>query len=217
MKKLIMMITALGLFCSQAIQAEVLVVTNWKATPGNLPTMLESAAKYKPLHEKLGADVRILQSANGTMVYSTRFDNWAAWAEFNAKSAKDAKVQKLVAATQSGGWSEYLGMVMLDIISPSEKIGTVFETYVWQPVQGRLPDLIENGLKAQAIHKKDGVHVAVGVNSMNQMVYLTSYDDLAHYAKNRDAGPSEEFQKFFAEAGQDPTGTLVNVLFAQEL
>ncbi|MEM9621248.1 MAG: hypothetical protein AAF993_06335 [Pseudomonadota bacterium] len=210
MKKIYSMIAVLTLFVTSTAQAaEVLSVSAWQPNPGKMAASYAAAAEAKELHEALGAEVRIIQTFAGTMNYSMSFDSWQAWAEFAAKAATDPKIQKFQADSQKRQSATFLGTNMIEIVSPADEVGSVFEATSWKPMPGKNMALMQSAMKAKAIHEKEGVNVSIGWAKNGNLVYITSYADWGAYAKYNDAEMSEAFQAYWQEASQDPSGTLV--------
>ncbi len=217
MKKPIVMIAGLIALLAGSVNAEMLAVSTWSPTPGNVGVMFQSAKAFQAEHQRLGAEVRVIQSMNGTMAYSMRFDSWQDWSDFGAKVAKDKKLQQMIGEMQGRGSSMLQATNFVNILAPAKKIGTVFETFIWRANPGKGEQMFANAMRAKEIHENAGIHVAVGVDKMQNLIYLTSFDNWDHYAKTQEAGPSEEFEKFWAEASADPSAQLINVITGSEV
>ena len=95
------------------------------------------------------------------------------------------------------------------------KDGSVYQVFIWQPELGRGADLFQAGMKAKAIHEKDGAAVTIHADQMQNMHYVMNFDSWEAWAKFQDS-PHPEFQAFMQERSKDPAGRLLKVYTASQ-
>ena len=78
-------------------------VTQWKVRQGHFAEFLENAGQAKAIHERLGAQVRVLQSLAGgepqVMGYVMTFDDAVAYGEFTEKLTTDEEWVSFITET----------------------------------------------------------------------------------------------------------------------
>ncbi len=206
---------AMLLLASPAGLAEVLEVTIWTPTAGNAPLTFQYGQEARKIQERLGANVTVAADIRNRMHFVQSFENWTAWAKFGDKLQTDGAWSSFIDKINAEPSAEMEDQYLLNVVSPGGP-GKVYQVFVWQPELGRSNDLIQNGLAAEAIHEKAGADVAINVDQLGRMHYVMSFESWEAWGNFQDT-PIEDFQKFMAQASQDPTGTLVNVYTAESL
>ena len=78
-------------------------VTQWRVRQGHFGEFLENAGQAKAIHERLGAQVRVLQSLAGgepmVMGYVMNFADTVAYGEFTEKLNTDEEWVAFIAST----------------------------------------------------------------------------------------------------------------------
>jgi hypothetical protein len=195
--------------------AEVLQVNIYKPTPGNSAQTFANGQEARAIHQKLGGNVIIGADTEGRMHYVLTFENWAAWAKFSAKidASKEATAFNQKIATNPS--AELEDQYLLNVPSPGG-VGAVYQVFIWEPLPGRAGQLIQSGMKAEAILEKSGADIAINVDQLNRMHFIVSFDNWDAWAKFSDT-PNEEFQQFMATQGENPNGILVKVYLAESI
>ena len=98
----------------------------------------------------------------------------------------------------------------------------VAECYSWNANPGKSAQFMNSVQEAAVIHTKLGANV--GVYAMNvggigqEIQYCMRWDNILDWGKSKDKmAQSQEMQAFFAEASQNPTGTLVATISGANL
>ena len=98
----------------------------------------------------------------------------------------------------------------------------VAECYSWNANPGKSAQFMNSVQEAAVIHTKLGANV--GVYAMNvggigqEIQYCMRWDNILEWGKSKDKmAQSQEMQAFFAEASQNPTGTLVATISGANL
>ena len=195
--------------------ADVLVVNIFKSMPGKNQLTLQYGQEAKAIQNKLGANITLGVDMEGRMHVAQGFNNWAAWAKFG----------KTLQA--SGEWAAFLEKInkspsavlednyMMNSPVPGE-VGAVYQVFIFEPVIGRLSDLLQSAMQAKAIHEKAGASVSINIDQLQKMHYVTSYGSWDDWAKMQDT-PNPEFQAFMKKQGEDPKAKLVKVYTATSM
>ena len=99
--------------------------------------------------------------------------------------------------------------------SPGE-VSAVYQVFIWQPIDGRVNELVQAGLEAEKLHEKAGAKVNVLIDQLNRLHYLMTWDSWDDWGKFQDT-PNPEFAAWFAEMSKDAPGELVQVYTATSL
>ena len=98
----------------------------------------------------------------------------------------------------------------------------VAECYSWNANPGKSAQFMNTVQEAAVIHSKLGANI--GVYAMNvggigqEIQYCMRWDNILDWGKSKDKmAQSQEMQAFFAEASQNPTGTLVATISGANL
>jgi len=207
--------TAVLLFLSTFATADVLEVTIWQPMPGQGPVTFQYAAEAQAIQEKLGASVSVGADLEGNMHYALSFDNWTEWAAFGAKLDASPDWSNFLSKINAAPSAERLDHYLLNVAAPGGD-GSIYQVFVWQPMPGRINELIAAGMEAKQIHEKAGANVGVYVDQLNRMHYGMSFPTWDAWGKFQDT-PDPAFQNWMAEQNKDPTGTLIKVYTANEL
>ena len=206
-----------ALVCS-TVRAQVLEVFIWDPLPGvpnSGPQTFENGMKAKRIQQKHGAQVTVAQDHRGMMHFVRSHDDYAARHKFYTSLDQDdanAAFWREVNATPK---ADLETTYTLDVVAPG-KGGSVYEVFVWQPLPGRVSDMLEAGLGAKPLHEKAGAGVMIAVDRLNRMHYVLQFDGWEQYAKFWDA-PNPEFEAYMEKVSQDPTAELVKNYRASEM
>ena len=196
--------------------ADVLEVNIWKSMPGMAPQTFQYGAEARAIHEDLGASVIIGADTDGRMHYALTFENWAAWAKFNAKADASEAWGAFIAKINQNPSAELEDNYLLNVASPGAPLAGAYQVFIWEPELGRGADMFQAGMEAKAIHEKAGVSVSINFDQLNRMHYLVSFNSWDAWAKFADT-PNEEFNAFMQKQSQNPTAKLVKVYTANTL
>ena len=206
------LIASLILLCSSLASAQVLEVNIWQPMPGMAEKTVQHAKEAEGIVNELGGNAEVGQDRNGSLHFVTSHKNWAEWAAFQKKR------------TGSKAWASFLTKIsdkpsatlvenyLLNTPAPG-KNGAVYQVYIWQPELGRGADLFQAGMKAKAIHEKEGVAVTIHTDQIQNMHYVMNYDSWEAWAKFQDS-PHPEFQAFMQELSKNPSGRMIKVYTA---
>ena len=209
-------VIGLLLSISAFAQADVLDVNIWKSMPGKAPLTFQYGAEARAIHQDLGADVIIGADTDGRMHYALTFENWAAWAKFNAKVEASEAWGAFIAKINQNPSAELEDHYLINEASPGAPIAGAYQVFIWQPELGRGGDLFQAATEAKAIHEKRGASVGISFDQLNRLHYVMSFDSWDAWAKFQDT-PNEEFAEFMQKQNQDPTARLVKVYTANNL
>jgi hypothetical protein len=212
MKKLI---ASALLLCASFANAQVVEVNIWKPMPGMVEKTVKYAREGAAIVDGLGADAMVAQAMDGSLHFVTSHKNWADWAAFQKKRSGSEAWSSFVASFSASPSAELTANYLLNTPSPG-KDGPVYQVFIWTPELGRGADLFEAGMKAKAIHEKDGAAVTIHSDQMQNMHYVMNFENWEAWAKFQDS-PHPEFQKFMQERAKDPAGRLINVYTASAL
>ena len=85
------------------------------------------------------------------------------------------------------------------------------EVFTWEPMPGKSPQLIQGMMAAAKIHNASGATVGIyqhDVGSTQLFDYVLRWDNDAAWAKTKASNNSEEWQAFWAQASENPSGKL---------
>lgn len=95
-------------------------VNTWSPGAGKLEAFVAAVATAKAIHERLGADVAVLQTATGgipsTVVYVTTFESGAAYGAFIDALAEDDEWQQFWAAATADPPGELVQSALYSVI-----------------------------------------------------------------------------------------------------
>jgi hypothetical protein len=209
MKKLI---ASVLLLCASLANAQVVEVNIWKPMPGMAEKTIKYAKEGEAIIDGLGVEAMVGQAMDGTMHFATSHKNWADWAAFQKKLRGSEAWSSFVARFNANPSAELTDNYLLNTPAPG-KDGPVYQVFIWAPELGRGADLFEAGMKAKAIHEKDGSSVTIHSDQMQNMHYVMNFDSWEAWAKFQDS-PHPEFQQFMQERSKDPAGRLIKVYTA---
>lgn len=192
-------------------QAEVMEVNVWKTIPGKGAEAAAAFKEARAIHERHGAGVSIINDFEFNTRYVMFFDSWQAWNKSAGGFLQDKEWQALIARGQKDPVLEHQANHLINIIERSETLGSVVETYIWEPLPGGNQRLFDAGLRSKKLHEKAGVSVLVGADRLDRMIYSISFPDWNAYAKFMDT-PNPEYQAFMAKEMANPSGKLVEVI-----
>jgi L-rhamnose mutarotase len=89
------------------------------------------------------------------------------------------------------------------------------EVFTWEPMPGKSPQLIQGMMAAAKIHNASGATVGIyqhDVGSTQLFDYVLRWDNDAAWAKTKASNNSEEWQAFWAQASENPSGKLIRSL-----
>jgi hypothetical protein len=104
------------LFLNQPVVAKATAVTivyGWKVNPGKGAAFVALAQQAAAIHTKLGASPGINIDDLGNVWYETAFDSWAAWAAFDAASAKSKEWTDFLANANKEPMAELVRVLRL--------------------------------------------------------------------------------------------------------
>ena len=208
----------LGVFLafSSSIMADVLEVNIWKSMPGKNPLTMQYGQEVKTIFSKLGARATLGSDLEGRLHVATHFENWQGWAKFRNRLQDSpdwvAFLQKVNANPSAERENHYL----LDTVSSSGAPAAMYQVLIFEPELGRGGDLVQAAMQAKAIHEKGKAKVAMHVDQLGNLHYVTSFDSWDAWAKFQDT-PDPAFQEFMQEQNKDPTAKLIKVYTATSL
>ena len=205
----IVRVAALVCWFAYSVQAgaDVLEVNIWKPNQGQMPEAMALAKEARGIHEKNGGKVTVGSDLAGRLHYAMAAKNWSAWNTIYEKTLGGDQWPSFIAKAQKNPVMELEENYLLNEVV-SGKLGKVIQAVVWDPLPGKLGDLIEGATEAKAIHEKGGADVAIMVDQLNRMHYVMSFDSWKAWATFNDT-PQEEFQQFLARRSQNPSGKIV--------
>ena len=192
-------------------QAEVMEVNVWKTLPGKAAEAQSAFKEARAIHQRHGAGVSIINDFEFNTRYVMFFEDWEAWNKSATGFLQDKEWQALLARGQKSPVLEHHANHLINVIERSETLGSVVETYIWEPLPGGNQRLFDAGLRSKKLHEKAGVSVLVGADRLDRMIYSISFPDWGAYAKFMDT-PNAEYQAFMAKEMADPAGKLVEVI-----
>ena len=102
---------------SEGVIMAFINVVSWRAKPGRAAEFLGQVAEAKKMHERLGAQVRVLQAGAGpnpfTITYATEHADGKAYGEFLDKLSADADYQSFWAKALTDPTAEPLQSSLL--------------------------------------------------------------------------------------------------------
>ena len=209
-----MLIASVLLVCSSIAGAQVLEVNIWQPMPGMMQKTVEYAKEGAGIVEELGGSATVGQDRDGSLHFVTNHKNWVDWAAFQKKMTGSKAWASFLAKISAKPSATLINNYLLNTPVPG-KDGSVYQVFIWQPELGRGADLFQAGMKAKAIHEKDGAAVTIHADQMQNMHYVMNFDSWEAWAKFQDS-PHPEFQAFMKERSKDPTGRLLKVYTASE-
>lgn len=205
------LITSL-LLCSSLVAAQVLEVNIWQPMPGLAEKTVQYGKEAEGIVNELGGNAMVAQDRNGNLHFVTSHKNWAEWAAFQNKRTGSKAWTSFLSKISDKPSATLLKNYLLNTPAPG-KDGAVYQVYIWQPELGRGADLFQAGMKAKAIHEKEGVAVTIHADQMQNMHYVMSYESWEDWAKFQDS-PHPEFQAFMQELSKNPSGRMIEVYTA---
>jgi len=200
------------LLCSSISWAQVLEVNIWQPMPGMAAQTIAYAKEAEGIANDLGGGAMVGQDRNGSLHFVTSHKNWAEWAAFQKKRAQSKAWAGFMSKISAKPSATLTQNYLLTTPAPG-KDGPVYQVFIWKPELGRGAELFEAGMKAKAIHEKDGASVTIHADQMQNMHYVMNFDSWEAWAKFQDA-PHPEFQAFMQERSKNPAGSLINVYTA---
>lgn len=197
-------------FACFTVQARVLEVFIWDPLPGvpNAgPQTFESGMNAKRIQEKHGAEVSVAQDHTGKMHFVRAHDNYVAMNKFHESLNADEANTAFWREANANPKADLETVYTLNVVAAG-KGGAVYEVFVWQPLPGRVSDMLEAGMGAKPIHEKAGAGVLIAMDRLNRMHYVLQFDSWAQYSKFQDS-PNPEFDAYMAKVSEDPTAELV--------
>ncbi len=209
-----LLIASVLLVCSSIAGAQVLEVNIWQPMPGMTEKTVEYAKEGASIVEELGGSATVGQDRDGNLHFVTNHKNWVDWAAFQKKMSDSKAWTSFVAKFSAKPSATLINNYLLNTPAPG-KDGPVYQVFIWQPELGRGADLFQAGMKAKAIHEKDGAAVTIHADQMQNMHYVMNFDSWEAWAKFQDS-PHPEFQAFMQERSEDPAGKLLKVYTASQ-
>ena len=207
-----LLIASVLLLCSSIAGAQVLEVNIWEPMPGMAGDTIKYAKEAEGIITKMGGSAMVAQDRDGSLHFVTSHKNWAEWAAFQKKRSGSDSWSAFMAKIGANPSAKLVNNYLLNTPSPG-KDGAVYQVFIWQPELGRGADLFQAGMKAKAIHEKDGAAVSIHADQMQNMHYVMNFDSWEDWAKFQDS-PHPEFQAFMQERSKDPAGKLLDVYTA---
>ena len=206
------LITALlALTLSSIAHAQVLEVFIWKSLPGvanSTPQLFANALRAKAIQEKHGAQVSVARDHMNHLHYSVMYENYAAMNEFYTKLNQDEANAEFWNDSNANPVAELHETYVLDVIA-SGKGGPVYEVFIWQPLPGKVNEMIEAAMGAKPLHDKAGLgSAAILMDRLNRMHYLLQFESWEQHAKFWDT-PNPEFNAYMEKLNKNPNATLV--------
>ena len=210
MKKIQFLLISCLLSLPSVSYGEVLEVYNWKAFPGKGQQMLEIMSEAAEIHTALGATVGIYQLNVGSenqVDYVVRTDDLVSWGEFKDKlttSEKWVRLWSKVSRNPTGELQMSLVGVNLDTSKKASDFTdpSVYGVWVWDPSPGYEAQLLQNFMKAKAIHESLGARVEVysegvgGTGSYHYVLNFKSWSEMGEFFTK--VGTSKEVAEFNA-------------------
>jgi len=200
------------LLCSSLAAAQVLEVNIWQPMPGMAGKTVQLGKEAEGIVNKLGGNAMVGQDRNGNLHFVTTHKNWAEWAAFQKTRSESKDWESFLSKISDKPSATLLKNYLLNTPAPG-KDGAVYQVFVWQPELGRAADLLKSGMKAKAIHEKDGVAVTIHSDQMQNLHYVMNYESWEAWAKYQDS-PHPEFQAFMQEMSKNPSGRIIDVYTA---
>ena len=197
---------------SSFTMAQVLEVNIWQPMPGMAGKTIEYAKVAEEIVNEMGGNAMVGQDRDGSLHFVTSHKNWAAWADFQKRSNENKAWARFISDFNDKPSAVLIKNYLLNTPAPG-KNGPVYQVYIWQPELGRAADLLQAGMKAKAIHDKEGVTVAIHTDQMQNMHYVMNYESWEAWAKYQDS-PHPEFQKFMEEFSNNTPGKMIEVYTA---
>jgi hypothetical protein len=191
-----------------------LEVNIWQPMPGMTQKTVEYAKEGAGIVEELGGSATVGQDRDGSLHFVTNHKNWVDWAAFQKKMTGSKAWASFLAKISAKPSATLINNYLLNTPVPG-KDGSVYQVFIWQPELGRGADLFQAGMKAKAIHEKDGAAVTIHADQMQNMHYVMNFDSWEAWAKFQDS-PHPEFQAFMQERSKDPAGRLLKVYTASQ-
>lgn len=207
----VLLAIALTLLTSLA-SAQVLEVNIWKPQMGGAAGTLAAAKEAQAIITKAEGNVSIGVDLDGTLHFVTYHENWAAWAVQTAKLEKNDTWTSFIAKWSADPSAELIENYLLNThVAGGE--GDVYQVFVWEAELGRASDMFQAGVRAKALHEKDGAAVAILTDQMNRLHYVMNFASWDAWAKFQDTD-HPEFEAFMQKQQQDPTARLIRVYTA---
>ena len=197
------------------VLAQVTQVTLWEPLPGKSSEMIATAAKGVTLSEKLGLQPGLALDTHGRLHYITSFEDWDAWAKFQARAAADPAMQAFIADYTKNPSATQLESFMLD--EPLSGVpGSVYQVFVWEPFSGRSAELFGKANEASEIHAKSGAGIAINMDQLGRMHYVMSFDSWSQWGEFQD-NPSAAWTVFWKSFQDNPPGKVIQTYMANQI
>jgi hypothetical protein len=208
MKKLII---GIALLVGTAAQAEVADVGLWEAYPGRGAELMAVAQEARAIQAKLGMDIYIGVDQRGLLHFAAGADTWENWGKAQAALAQHAEMQALIEKFQADPPARQVES--FHVFTPmAAEVRGVSVVYSWDVLPGRTQDFLESAQQAAAIQSKLGASVGMHIDDLGDVHYEVTFDSWAAWGRYDAAlAASEEWNAFFSDAMENPTGTLVKV------
>ena len=205
-KSLILLLTVF----STSILADVAQVNIWKAHPGRMADMFDSAMAAKAIHEKLGATVSIATDQNLNLHYVTIFDTWEDWGQFSGEMANSAEWDEYWTKALSNPAAELVETLHVNNPDPAEP-KPVAIIYRWDVNPGKTQEMIARATEAIGIHNALGASASVNIDDIGNVHYEMTFDSWAAWGKFSAASQESEAWANFQAKYSQPIAELVKV------
>lgn len=195
---------------STSILADVAQVNIWKAHPGRMADMFNSAMAAKAIHEKLGATVSIATDQHLNMLYVTIFDTWEDWGKFSGKMASSTEWDDYWTKALSNPAAELIETLHVNNPNPAE-IKPVAIIYRWDVDPGKTQEMIARATEAISIHNALGASASVNIDDIGDVHYEMTFDSWAAWGKFSAASQESEAWANFQAKYSQPIANLVQV------
>ncbi len=205
------------ILCSTT-QAQVMEVFIWEPLAGvanSGPQLFENGLKAKAVQEKHGAQISVARDQMGRMHFALTYDSYAAMVKFYNALQKDEANAAFWKDANAKPVADMVASYLLDVVTPG-KGGSVYEVFVWQPLPGKVNDMVEAGMGAVPIHEKAGARVSIAMDRLNRMHYILQFENWDQHAKYWDT-PNPEFAEYMEKVSKKPSAELVKTYRGTEL
>ena len=211
-KTLLSMAAAAAMLLSVPAVAEMMVVNIWKPMTGKAPQMYANGAEAASIQTKLGGSVTIGSDTQNRMHFAMSFENWADWAKHGQKMQNDKAWGEFLGKLAANPSAELEDQYFLNVASPGGA-GAYYRVFIWEPKPGQTGAVVQSSMQAEKMHEKAGADVAILVDQLGRVHYVTSFDSWDAMAKFFDT-PNPEFQAFMQEQNKNPNARMVKVYTA---
>ena len=205
-KTLFLLLTAF----STSILADVAQVNIWKAYPGRMADMFDSAMKAKAIHEKNGATVSIATDQHLNMHYVAIFDTWEDWGKFSGKMLNNPEWDEYWTQALANPAAELIETLHVDNPNPSEAKAVAI-IYLWDVDPGKTQEMIARATEAIGIHNALGASASINIDDIGNLHYEMSFDSWAAWGKFSAASQESEAWAEFQAKYSQPIARLAKV------